>query len=166
MQKEYIYILTNELNPAYCKIGVSDDVEERIDSLYGEWKLYKKIKTEKSNYYEQQIKNKMRDFRVCGFEMFNCPVKYLEKVLQEEINKPEIINIPNKANIIKANINDIGKFIREIRKKQGLTQSLLAGVSGVGTRLIVDIEKGKKTCEIGKVLHILHMLGIKLYITD
>src|SRR5574344_1662750 len=133
MQKDFIYILVNNLNPAYCKIGVSNDVEKRIDKLYGDWKLYKKIKTDKSNYYEQQIKTRMRDFVVCGFEMFNCPVTYLDKIVNEEMNKVEAVDIPERAISINGNM--------------------------------VDIEKGKKTCEIGKVLHILNMLGLQLYVS-
>jgi len=29
-------------------------------------------------------------------------------------------------------------------------------------RFIIDLEKGKETCEIGKALTVLHTLGIKL----
>jgi y4mF family transcriptional regulator len=57
---------------------------------------------------------------------------------------------------------DIGKLIRENRKRQGLTQTDLAGVSGTGLRFIVDIERGKETAQIGKVLHVLKLLGITL----
>ena len=165
MQKDFIYILINNLNPAYCKIGISNDCEKRINGLYGDWRLYRKIKTDKSNYYEQQVKTRLRDFVVCGFEMFNCPVAYLEKIVNEEISKVEIIEIPDRAISIKGNIIDIAKLVRDTRKQQGMTQELLAGASGTGIRLIVDIEKGKKTCEIGKVLHILNMLGLQLYIS-
>lgn len=165
MQKDFIYILVNNLNPAYCKIGVSNDVEKRIDKLYGDWKLYKKIKTDKSNYYEQQIKTRMRDFVVCGFEMFNCPVTYLDKIANEEMNKVEAVDIPERAISINGNVVDIAKLVRDTRKQQGMTQEVLAGASRTGVRLIVDIEKGKKTCEIGKVLHILNMLGLQLYVS-
>jgi HTH-type transcriptional regulator/antitoxin HipB len=56
----------------------------------------------------------------------------------------------------------LGELIRNTRKSLGMTQSELAAVSGVGTRFIVDLEKGKPTCVIEKTLHILAMLGIKL----
>lgn len=55
---------------------------------------------------------------------------------------------------------DIGKIVRLIRKSYGMTQTELAGSSGVGLRFIVDLEKGKPTCEVGKVLHVLKMLGV------
>jgi len=33
--------------------------------------------------------------------------------------------------------------------------------SGTGLRFIIDMEKGKATCQLGKVLTVLHTLGIK-----
>ena len=60
---------------------------------------------------------------------------------------------------------DIGKLIRETRKNLGVTQKNLALTSGTGLRFVIELEKGKKTCEIGKVLTVLQTLGIKLTLT-
>lgn len=46
-----------------------------------------------------------------------------------------------------------------------MTQKALALTSGTGLRFVIDLEKGKETCEIGKALTILHTLGIKLTLT-
>ena len=59
----------------------------------------------------------------------------------------------------------IGKLIRETRKELGVTQKDLALTSGTGMRFIIDLEKGKETCEIGKALAILNTLGIKITLT-
>jgi y4mF family transcriptional regulator len=59
----------------------------------------------------------------------------------------------------------IGALIRATRKNLGVTQKDLALTSGTGLRFIIDLEKGKETCEIGKVLTVLHTLGIKLTLT-
>ena len=59
----------------------------------------------------------------------------------------------------------IGKLIRETRKNLGVTQRDLALTSGTGMRFIIDLEKGKETCEIGKALTILNTLGIKVTLT-
>jgi HTH-type transcriptional regulator/antitoxin HipB len=59
----------------------------------------------------------------------------------------------------------IGKLIRDTRKKLGVTQKDLALTSGTGLRFIIDLEKGKKTCQIGKALAILNTLGIKITLT-
>ena len=59
----------------------------------------------------------------------------------------------------------IGNLIRETRKRLRVTQKQLALTSGTGLRFIIDVEKGKETCEIGKVLTVLQTLGIKLTLT-
>jgi HTH-type transcriptional regulator/antitoxin HipB len=56
----------------------------------------------------------------------------------------------------------IGKTIRNTRKKMGVTQKDLALTSGTGLRFVIDLEKGKPTCHIGKVLTVLQTLGIEL----
>ena len=60
---------------------------------------------------------------------------------------------------------DIGKLIHDTRKRLGVTQRALALTSGTGLRFVIDLEKGKETCEIGKALTILHTLGIKMTLT-
>lgn len=60
---------------------------------------------------------------------------------------------------------DIGKIIRETRKKLDVTQKALALTSGTGLRFIIELEKGKQTCEIGKALTVLNTLGIKMTLT-
>ena len=60
---------------------------------------------------------------------------------------------------------EIGKIVRDTRKKLGVTQKDLALTSGTGLRFVIDLEKGKETCQIGKVLTTLQTLGIKLALT-
>jgi HTH-type transcriptional regulator / antitoxin HipB len=56
---------------------------------------------------------------------------------------------------------EIGQSIRHIRKQLGVTQSDVALTAGTGVRFIIDLEKGKPTCQIGKVLQVLQVLGIQ-----
>lgn len=58
----------------------------------------------------------------------------------------------------------IGIAVKSTRKRLGVTQKDLALTSGTGLRFIIEVEKGKPTCQIGKVLTVLHTLGIKLEI--
>jgi HTH-type transcriptional regulator / antitoxin HipB len=60
---------------------------------------------------------------------------------------------------------DIGRLIYQTRKGLGVTQKELALTSGTGLRFIIDLEKGKQTAEIGKVLTILQTLGIQMTLT-
>lgn len=57
---------------------------------------------------------------------------------------------------------DIGRIVRETRKSLGVTQKELALTSGTGVRFVIELEKGKPTCQIGKVLQVLQTLGIRL----
>jgi HTH-type transcriptional regulator / antitoxin HipB len=56
----------------------------------------------------------------------------------------------------------IGEFIRKTRKAQKLSQEDLAAMSKTGRRVISELENGKETVELGKVLSILTNLGIGL----
>lgn len=59
----------------------------------------------------------------------------------------------------------IGAVVREVRKAMHITQETLAMTAGTGLRFIVDLEKGKPTCEFGKVLTVLNTLGIDMKLT-
>ena len=56
----------------------------------------------------------------------------------------------------------MGHFVRDTRRALGLTQPDLALSAGVGVRFLVDIEKGKPTAQIGKVMQVLAALGIEM----
>jgi y4mF family transcriptional regulator len=58
--------------------------------------------------------------------------------------------------------HDIGRQVRRQRKRLGMNQAELALVSGTGVRFISDLENGKETCEVGKVLKVLASLGLKI----
>ena len=56
----------------------------------------------------------------------------------------------------------LGKIVRRTRKEMGVTQADLALTSGTGLRFIGELENGKTTCQIGKVLSVMQTLGIRL----
>lgn len=58
---------------------------------------------------------------------------------------------------------DIGSLIRAERKRQGFTQTELAGLCGVGLTFLSNLGNGKQTAELGKTLNVLTMLGIDLF---
>jgi y4mF family transcriptional regulator len=60
---------------------------------------------------------------------------------------------------------EIGALVRETRKKMKVTQRDLALTSGTGLRFLIELEKGKETCQIGKVLTVLQTLGVKIQLT-
>ena len=54
----------------------------------------------------------------------------------------------------------LGAAIRARRRELGVTQKDLAMASGTGLRFIIDMEKGKRTCQTGKMLQVLQALGL------
>lgn len=56
----------------------------------------------------------------------------------------------------------LGQAVRERRKQLGLKQMDAAGLVGVGVRFFSELEKGKPTLEINKVIQVLHGLGLSL----
>ncbi|MBR4615151.1 MAG: helix-turn-helix transcriptional regulator [Kiritimatiellae bacterium] len=61
-------------------------------------------------------------------------------------------------------VSDIGKRVREIRKGQGISQDMLAGLAGTGARYISELERGKETARIRELLKLLDALGAGLYV--
>lgn len=57
-------------------------------------------------------------------------------------------------------IEKLGHIVKRTRKEQGLTQEQLAATTGVGVRFIRELEQGKASCQIGKALTVVTMLGI------
>lgn len=57
-------------------------------------------------------------------------------------------------------IQSIGTLVRERRRAQGATQAELAALAGVGPRFVGELERGKGTLEICKVLKVLERLGL------
>jgi len=58
----------------------------------------------------------------------------------------------------------LGSAIRARRRQLKATQKDLAMTCGTGLRFIIDLEKGKPTCQIGKMLQVLQALGLKFQI--
>jgi HTH-type transcriptional regulator/antitoxin HipB len=59
---------------------------------------------------------------------------------------------------------DIGTAVRKKRKEDGLTLADAAALCGVGYRFMSDLENGKATVQVGKVLQVLTALGLDVTI--
>ena len=62
-------------------------------------------------------------------------------------------------------INEIGRLVRMRRRDSGLRQDELASIAGVGTRFLSELENGKASLELGKVLRVLQTLGLEISLT-
>ena len=56
-------------------------------------------------------------------------------------------------------MNRIGEYIKQERKKAGLTQEEFAMRSGLGLRFVRELEQGKETVRLDKVNQALAMFG-------
>ena len=71
---------------------------------------------------------------------------------------PENVEIiPNGSMMI--DMNKMGNYIKEERKKAGLTQEEVAMRSGLGLRFVRELEQGKETVRMDKVNQALAMFG-------
>lgn len=60
---------------------------------------------------------------------------------------------------------DLGRLIRDQRKRQGLRQTDLAAIIGASHVFVGDVEKGKPSVQLGRVLRLLDELGLELRVS-
>ena len=77
------------------------------------------------------------------------PVEPQQRAVQRSLQSPE----------------ELGRFVREKRKSVGMSQRMLCEKANVGARFMVELEAGKHTLEIGKVLLVLAALMVDLTVT-
>ena len=75
---------------------------------------------------------------------------------------PQRTEVESTADVVLPDMTALGALIRSRRKALRLTQAGLGGLSGVSHKFINEIEQGKETAEIGKVIRVAQMLGIDL----
>jgi y4mF family transcriptional regulator len=59
-----------------------------------------------------------------------------------------------------------GNAVRIYRKRQGVNQTQLAGVSGAGLRFISELENGKPSVQLDKALRVAKVLGMNIECGD
>jgi HTH-type transcriptional regulator/antitoxin HipB len=59
-------------------------------------------------------------------------------------------------------LREMGEALRTRRKKLGLTQQALAELAGVGVVLVIELEKGKSTVRLDRLMALLSALGLQL----
>lgn len=61
-------------------------------------------------------------------------------------------------------VSEMGALVRQHRKSQQVRIKDLSDMAIISARLIGEFERGKETCQIGKVLQILKFLGLEIRI--
>ena len=67
------------------------------------------------------------------------------------------------GNIV-SSAQDIGKLVKVKRKQDGLTQTELAELCQIGTRFLSELENGKPSLHLDKVMLVLQNLGLQISI--
>lgn len=60
---------------------------------------------------------------------------------------------------------ELGRLVRLTRRRLGFLQSTAAGLCGVGVRFLSELERGKPTVELGRVMRVLSRMGLDLRVT-
>ncbi len=63
-------------------------------------------------------------------------------------------------------ISTIASAVRTARRRHHLTQAQLAGLSGTGLRFISELERGKPSISLHKLLPVLAVLGLQLRVVE
>ncbi len=58
---------------------------------------------------------------------------------------------------------DLGRLVRAVRERRHFSQQEFADLAGVGRRFLSELENGKPTLELGKVLKVANAAGIVLF---
>ena len=58
----------------------------------------------------------------------------------------------------------LGALVLRRRREAEVLQADAAALAGVGTRFLSELERGKETAEVGKVLQVLGRLGLEVWI--
>ena len=82
--------------------------------------------------------------------------------LQYKYLVERLIFINNIMNITDS--KKLGNIIKNKRKELGYTQSYVSEYTGLSISFISDVENGKKTVELGKVIQLLNILGLDMKI--
>ena len=65
------------------------------------------------------------------------------------------------------NINSakqLGNIVRTFRKSQNLTLDKISDLSHLSMRFLSELERGKETAELGKVIEALNIIGLEIII--
>ncbi|MEM7467309.1 MAG: helix-turn-helix transcriptional regulator [Pseudomonadota bacterium] len=62
-------------------------------------------------------------------------------------------------------MEQIGRLVRLHRRRINLRQAELAAIAGVGIRFVSELENGKRSLEMGKVIQVLETAGLELNVS-
>ena len=73
-------------------------------------------------------------------------------------------NLADPENTVIHTSVELGALVRRQRKRLALKQLDIAGLGNTGNRFIVELESGKPTLQLQKVLDVLDLLGLEIVV--
>lgn len=172
----HVYILRNSAMPGIVKIGATtrEYLSERIAEYHlpGAIEVVWTKRVNQEFLIERAICAALEQHRIDGKrEWFNVKPEYAIAIAEGAIAMEARLEAEEAmhrapATLIATDMIEVGQFIRNERKRQGLTQDQLSAVSNTGLRFIAELEAGKDTAQIGKVISVLSALGNKIVLTQ
>ncbi len=91
-----------------------------------------------------------------------APHSFEEARGRERADKPpQVLPAPRAIRTPEA----LGELVRQARESMGLSQTAFADLVGVGRRFVSELENGKATLELGKVMAVCSAAGVDLIAT-
>lgn len=170
----FIYILTHKRMPGLVKIGLTTTtVEERVASINsatgvpGKFDVFYSVAVSDVQAIETNIHRRLGRYRYKSNKEFfelkpEVARQYVDGTIAKVMDDIDAYKEPARLQTLQpvADCAALGRMLRQRRREQRLRQGDLAKKAGVGARLVVDIERGKPTTQVGKVLRLLNVLGL------
>lgn len=83
--------------------------------------------------------------------------------MTESSNNVPLGNLSISGTAIRSSV-ELGALVREQRKRLAMKQLDIAGLGNTGNRFIVELENGKPTLQLQKVLDVMDLLGLELIV--
>ncbi|GLS34742.1 hypothetical protein GCM10010869_03300 [Mesorhizobium tianshanense] len=85
-------------------------------------------------------------------------------VVEDAVQQPEVnVSKIEPVELEIATPENLGLLIRRAREGRNLSQQSFADLAGVGRRFVSELENGKATLELGKVLKVARAAGISIF---
>lgn len=89
--------------------------------------------------------------------------KPLKRPISSKSAKPPAASSPTPTSTLNTS-QAVGALLRQRRLALALTQANVASLGHTGQRFVIDLERGKPTVQLQKVLAVLDLLGLELVI--
>ena len=156
----YVYVHINPITKAPFYIGKGTDRRAyEHDSRSDEWKeVYNRLRS-------QGLIHEVHILHICSSAQEAFDLEKIEIHLRTKAGQKLVNIIKPSVDVDKDESVDeesIPMFIRIKRKSLGYSQERMADRIGVSKRFYKELERGKKTCRMDKVVQVVNHLGGKI----